>query len=204
MSVKGAQGFNEHLVTPFWATPVTDGSPSQGPVMLGLHRTPEWLGTDLRPKMAKLAVNWELVGKVVCSSYVTHQKVISYTRKLAITRAYSPLKSTSTTTAFNRRKTVVELVNFTCEWPNSQLDPTSIASWSQFARWPRMSFSTVVNRSQVTLDFFSHASFCRVTQVIRGGRAQVVGRSLIGRKTSPVSRGSVSSVSRWSGPSLYR
>ena len=29
---------------------------------------------------------------------------------------------------FYPSKTVVELVNFTCEWPNSQLDPTSVAS----------------------------------------------------------------------------
>ena len=62
-----------------------------------------------------------------------------------------------------------------------------------------MSFGTVVNRSQVTLEFFTHADFCRVTQVTRGGRTQAVGRSLIGRKTSQVSRRSVSSVSRRSG-----
>ena len=63
-----------------------------------------------------------------------------------------------------------------------------------------MSFGTVVNRSQVTLDFFlSRSNFCRVTQVIRGGRAQVVGRPLIGHKASQVSRRSVASVSRQSG-----
>ena len=55
-------------------------------------------------KMAKLAVTRELVGKVVCSSYVTRQKVISYSWILAITRAYSPLQSTSSTIAFNRQK----------------------------------------------------------------------------------------------------
>ena len=32
-------------------------------VMLGLHRTPKGPGTDLRPKMAKLKVTHELVGK---------------------------------------------------------------------------------------------------------------------------------------------
>ena len=32
-------------------------------------------------------------------------------------RAYSPRKSTSSMTAFNRHNTVVELNNFTCEWP---------------------------------------------------------------------------------------
>ena len=35
-----------------------------------------------------------------------------------------------------------------------------------------------------------------MTQVTRGGRAQVVGRSLIGRKASQVTRRSVASVSR--------
>ena len=41
---------------------------------------------------AKLMVNRELVGKIVCSSYVTHQKIISccWILALAITRAYSP------------------------------------------------------------------------------------------------------------------
>ena len=41
-------------------------------------------------KMTKLMVVRQLVGKVVCSSYVTHQKFINYTWILAITRAYSP------------------------------------------------------------------------------------------------------------------
>ena len=91
-------------------------------------------------------VTRELVGKVVCSSYGTHQKVISYSWILAITRAYSSLKSTSSTIAFYR-----------------------------------------------------HANFFRARQVTRCGRAQVVGRSLIGRKALQVSRGSVASVSRRSG-----
>ena len=47
--------------------------------------------------------------------------------------------------------------------------------------------------------FLAHANFCRVTQVTRGGRAQFVGRSLIGLKASQVSRRSVASVSRPSG-----
>ena len=53
---------------------------------------------------AKLAVTRELMSKVLCSSYVTHQKVTSYSWILAITRAYSPLKSTRSTTTFNRQK----------------------------------------------------------------------------------------------------
>ena len=76
------------------------------PFMISLRRTPEGLKADLRPKMAKLAVTRELVGKVVCSSYVNHQKLISYSWILATTRAYSPLKWTSSTTAFNARFTL--------------------------------------------------------------------------------------------------
>ena len=62
-----------------------------------------------------------------------------------------------------------------------------------------MSFGMVVNRSQVTLTFLSHANFCRVGQVTRGCRAQGVGRPLIGCKALLVSRRSVASVSRRSG-----
>ena len=101
-------------------------------VMLGLHRTPERLGTDLRPKNDQTRGYWVLVGKVVCSSYVTHQKIISYSWILAITRAYSPLKSTNSTIAFNRQK---------LSW-NLSISPASdpthswIRLWSQvFAGW---------------------------------------------------------------------
>ena len=52
-------------------------------LMLGLHRIPEGLGTDLRPKNGQTL---ELVRKVVCSSYVTHQNVTpEYTQKLGPT-----------------------------------------------------------------------------------------------------------------------
>ena len=44
--------------------------------------------------------------------------------------------------------------------------------------------------------FFSHANFCRAKPVTGGGRAQVLGRSLIDRKALQVSRRSVASVSR--------
>ena len=46
-------------------------------IMLGLHRTPEGLATNLRQKMAKFAVTRELVGKVICLQFVNQQKVIS-------------------------------------------------------------------------------------------------------------------------------
>ena len=50
--------------------------------------------------MAKLAITRELVGKFVCSAYVIHQKIISYSQILTLTLAFSPLKSTISTSAF--------------------------------------------------------------------------------------------------------
>ena len=123
--------------------------------MLGLHQT--WdVGLTYDQKMAKLAFTRELVGKVVYSSYVTHQNVINYSIILAKTRAYSPLRPTSSTTAFNRQKRSWNLSISLAS------DPTHswIILWSlqggrnSFTRWPRMSFDPVVKRSQVTLEIF--------------------------------------------------
>ena len=57
-------------------------------IMLGLHRTPEGLGTNLRQKNGQTRGYSELVGKVACFSYVTHQNAISYSWILAITYAH--------------------------------------------------------------------------------------------------------------------
>ena len=125
--------------------------------MLGLHRTPEGLETDYDQKMAKLAVTRELVGKVVCSSYVTHQNVIIYSWILVITRAYSPLKSTSSTIACNRQKRSWNLSISRANDPTRSwflLWSQVFAGWSWFTRSPRMSFGTVVSRSQITLEIF--------------------------------------------------
>ena len=84
----------------------------------------------------------------------------------------------------------MELVNFTCEWPNSQLDPPLVASLrrlvvnhsvASYVTWH--GHKLVASHSS---KFLSHANFCRVRQVTRVGGAQVVGRSLIGRKASQV------------------
>ena len=64
---------------------------------------PRDLGLTYDQKMTKLMVTQELVDKAVCPSYVTHQKAISYSWILTITRAYSLYKSTSSTIAFNAR-----------------------------------------------------------------------------------------------------
>ena len=133
-------------------------------VIMGfLHNILCWVYTelprDLRltydQKMAKLAVTRELVGKVVCSPYVIHQKIISYSWILAITRAYSLLKSTSSTIAFNRQKRSWNLSVSLASDPTRSwvlLWSQVFAGWSWFTRLPRMSFGTVVSRSLVTLE----------------------------------------------------
>ena len=97
-------------------------------------------------------------------------------------------------------KTVVELVNFNGEWPNSQLDPHLVAILCRMVVIHSM--ASYVNRHGRKFVashfwFFSfQANFCRVAQVTRVGRAQVVGQSLIRRKASRVSRSCITSVSR--------
>ena len=60
--------------------------------------TPNSLGTwDLWAKNCQNNGTWPLVGKIICSSCITHQKVIRYSWILAITRQYSSLKSTTST-----------------------------------------------------------------------------------------------------------
>ena len=133
----------------------------------------------------------------------THQKVISYSWILAITRAYSSPKSTSFTTTFNSKND-----RGTCQF---HLRVTQLVAGSSFGRKSLKvgrnpldglvchSARSYIGRKSLLKFILSHANFCRVTQVTRGGRAQVVGRSLIGRKASHVSRRSVLSVSRRSG-----
>ena len=93
----------------------------------------------------------------------------------------------------------MELVNFTCEWPNSQLDPPLVASLRRLVVNHSVASYVIRHGRKSVASLLSHANFCRVRQVTRGGRAQVVGRSLIGRKASQVGRRSVASVSRRSG-----
>ena len=110
--------------------------------------------TDLRPKNDKTRGYSGLVAKVVCSSYVTHQKVKSYSWIFAITRAYSPLKSTSSTTALKWSWSLS--ISFASDPTRSWVLLWSqvFAGWSYITQWPRMSFGTIVNRSQVTLEIF--------------------------------------------------
>ena len=163
--------------------------------MLGLHWTPKGLGTDLRPKNGQIHGYSELDGKVVSSSYLTHQKVISYSWILPITRADSPLKSTSSATPFDHQ--------------NGQfhLRVTQPAAGSYFSHKSlqvgRNSFNGLVCHSAQLLigrnsflNFLSHAIFCWVTQVTWGSRAQVVSLSLISPTASQVSWRSVANVSR--------
>ena len=103
---------------------------------------------------------------------------------------------------FEPSKTAVELVNFTYEWLNSQLDTPLVANLCRLVlSYSVASYVVRHGRKSVTShswNFHFMQTFAE-WQVTRGGRAQVVGRSLIGRKASQVSRRSVASVSRRSG-----
>ena len=94
----------------------------------------------------------------------------------------------------------MELVNFTCKWINSQLDPPLVASLCMLVMI-HSAASYVVRHGRKSVashswNFFSYANWCQVTQEFQGGRTQIVGRSLIDRYASQVSRKSVASVSR--------
>ena len=95
--------------------------------MLGLHRTPEGLRTDLRPKndQARGYSGVGPQGRMFLQFYSPkgHKLLLN-------TRNNSGLLATEIDKLhdhFLPSKTVVELVNFTCEWPNSQLDPPLVA-----------------------------------------------------------------------------
>ena len=95
---------------------------------------------------------------------------------------------------------MVELVIFTCKWPNSQLDPPLVASLCRLVLIHSMASYVIWHGPKsVTFEIVSHANFCWVTPVTRGGHAQVIGRSLISHKASQVSRRSVPSDSWHSG-----
>ena len=85
----------------------------------------------------------------------------------------------------------MEIVDFTCKRPNSQLDPPLVTSLCRLVVVHSMA-SYVIHKS--LLKFLSHANFCRVTQVTQGSHAQVIGQSLISRKPSQVSQRLVASV----------
>ena len=96
--------------------------------MLGLHRTPGGLETDLRPKNGQTR-GYSGVGRqgrmfLLCYSPEGH-KLLLDTRNNSGLLAIEIDKLND---CFWPSKTVVELVNFTCEWPNSQLDPPLVAS----------------------------------------------------------------------------
>ena len=97
----------------------------------------------------------------------------------------------------------MELVNFTCKWPNSQLDPPLVAGLCRSGVNHSVA-SYVIRHDRKSVasnsgNFLSHANFCRARQVTRGSRAKVMGQSLIGRKALQVSRRLVACVSRRSG-----
>ena len=83
--------------------------------------------------MAKLAVTRELVGKVVCSSYVCYSpednKLLPNTRN---NHALLAIDIDNLHDLFQTSKMVIDIASFTCEWPNSQLD---VLRSQVFAGW---------------------------------------------------------------------
>ena len=156
--------------------------------------------------MAKLTVTWELVGKVVCSAYVTNQKVVNYSWILTKNRTYSPLKLTSSTTAFNCQKrswnlSISMASDLTRRWILrwSQV----FAGWSWFTWWHRMSYGTVAHRSHVTFEIFI---LCKLLRIHTGnskrsspGRRSVINRSQSITGQSKVGRKCITVV----GPGLW-
>ena len=104
-------------------------------------------------RLTKMAVTQELVG--ISSSYITRQKVISDSWRLTNILGYSPLKSTSSTDVFYHQKLSWNLLISIASdqiTAGSRFGHKFLVSWSWFIRGLNMSFDTVVNRSQVTLE----------------------------------------------------
>ena len=154
------------------------------------------MGLTYDKKKTKLAAKDDRQSGMFLLCYSTEGHMLPcYSWILAITRAYSPLRSTSSRTAFNRQNG-----RWTCEWPNSKLDPPLVASLFRLVVIHSMASYVIRYDCKLVARhswFFSHANFYRVTHVTQGSRAQVVGRSLIDRKASRVSRSSFASVSWW-------
>ena len=156
--------------------------------MLGLHWTPGGLGTDLRPKNYQ-TLGYSGVGLqgrmfLLCYSPEGHKLLLN-------TRNNSGLLAIEIDKIHNRfwpSKTVVELVNFTCEWPNSQLDPPLVASLRRLV--VNHSVASYVIRHDRKLvashswNFDVMQTFAKSYRVTRGGHTQVLGRLLISRKVS--------------------
>ena len=168
------------------------------------YRTPEGLETDLRPKIGETS-SYSGVGRQgLCSSYVTHQKDISYTWILAMTRAYWPLKSTRSTIVVNRQKWSWNLsISLVSDPTRSWIVLWSqvFIGWSWFTRLPRMLFRMVVNWSQVTLEIFISykllPSDTGNSRRLRPGCRSVANRSLSITGQSEVGRKCITAVGPW-------
>ena len=108
----------------------------------------EWF---TRKKLVKMAFHQELVGKILSSSYVTCQKVVTYSWTLAITRGDSPSLGTSSPTygmVQNGRETFPRVAN---SGQARNVGCKSLTNWSYVTRG-LMSLGTDVSQSQVTLE----------------------------------------------------
>ena len=111
-----------------------------------------------------------------------------------------------------QRWTVVELVNFTCEWPNSQLDPPLVASLRRLVvNHSVISYVIRHGRKSVTLEIFISCKLLPSQTVnsrrSRPGRGSAVNRSQNITGQSEVGRKCITAVGLWLwfwGPSLCR
>ena len=192
--------------------PVTGEFPAQRasnaeifPFMLGLHRTPEGLGTDLQPKNGQTRgySGAGRQGRMFLQSYSPEgHKLLLNTRN-------------------NSGLLAIEIDELhDCFYPSKTVSSTSMASdpsrkslqvGRNFTRWPRMSLGTVVNRSQVTLEIFISCSLlpsdtCN-TRRSRPGHRSVVNWSHSITDQLEVGRKCITAVGSWLwfwGPSLCR
>ena len=178
--------------------------------MLGLHRTPEGLGTDLRPKNDQIR-GYSGVGLqgrmfLLCYSTEGHTSLLNNSGLL--------LKSTNSTTVFSQQKRSWNLLISLASDPTRNwilLWSQVFAGWSLITRWPRKSFGTIVNRSQVSIEIFisckllpSQTGNSRRSRPSLGSVADlsqnITGQSEFGRKC-------ITAVGPWLwfwGPSLCR
>ena len=164
--------------------------------MLGLHRTPKGLGTDLRPKNDETC-GYLGVGRQGCMFLLCYSP--EYSQYLGPTPHWNQQAP--------RPLLTIKIGCGTCQF---HLLVTQLATGSSFGHKSSQvghksldglvchSAWSLIGRKSL-LKFLSHPKIGKVRQVTLGGRAQVVGRSLISGKESQVSQMSVASVSRRSG-----
>ena len=162
--------------------------------MLGLHRTPEGLETDLRPKNGQthsyLGVGCQGRMFLRCHSAEGHNLLLNTRNNYGMLAIEINKRH-----LFQLSKTVTELVNFTCEWPNSQLDPPLVASLCRLVViHSRASYVIRHGRKSVashSWNFYLMQTFARPGHTINSMRSGLGRRSVANWSQSIVSQSEV-------------